>query len=111
MNDGAVMLIGLAIAATAGVLVAKDATARGMSPAWGLGVFLLCLVFLPLYLLLRKPLVRDTPATPVHSPRPSSSQVVMRPEQTVPAGETCANCGRQFEPGSRFCSGCGRAIV
>jgi hypothetical protein len=53
---------GLAIAAVIGILVAKDANARGMEgTAWGIGVFMLCIVFLPVYLIVRKPLPSQAP--------------------------------------------------
>jgi hypothetical protein len=38
------------------VAVGKDATKRGMNAwGWGIGVFLLLIIFLPLYFILRKP--------------------------------------------------------
>ncbi len=49
-------IIGLIVAAVAGVVIAKDANERGMNGTlWGIGVFALLIVFLPLYLLVRKP--------------------------------------------------------
>jgi len=54
-------IIGLAIALAAGILVGKDAAKRGMNAwGWGIGVFLLLIIFLPLYFILRKPVV-DNP--------------------------------------------------
>ena len=61
MNDGAaldptVSLIGFAIAAVIAVLIAKDAKSRGMSGVgWGIFTFLLCIVAVPIYLVVRKP--------------------------------------------------------
>jgi len=55
--DGFGLIVGLIIAAIVGVLIAKDANSRGMNGAgWGIFVFLICIVALPLYLLVRKPL-------------------------------------------------------
>tara|TARA_B100001059_G_C17568268_1_gene443617 strand:+ start:406 stop:582 length:177 start_codon:yes stop_codon:yes gene_type:complete len=55
--DGFGLIVGLIIAAIIGVLIAKDANSRGMNGAgWGIFVFLICIVALPLYLVVRKPL-------------------------------------------------------
>ena len=48
-------LIALAVVVAAAVWVRRDAIRRGMNPRWGLGVFWLMIVFLPLYFVLRKP--------------------------------------------------------
>jgi ABC-type spermidine/putrescine transport system permease subunit I len=49
-------LIGMAIAAVIAVLIAKDANSRGMSGiGWGIFTFLLCIVAVPVYLVVRKP--------------------------------------------------------
>ena len=51
-----IMVLGLIIAAIVGILVGQDASKRGMNAwGWGIGVFLLMIVFLPLYFILRKP--------------------------------------------------------
>jgi len=53
-----VLFISLLIALIAGIFVGKDARKRGMSAwGWGIGVFLLMIVFLPVYFIVRKPLV------------------------------------------------------
>ena len=53
-------LIGLVIAGIVGYLIAQDANKRGMSGAlWGIAVFLLCIVFLPIYLIVRKPIQEE----------------------------------------------------
>ncbi len=50
-------LIGIVIALVVAILVGQDANKRGMNAwGWGIGVFLLLIVFLPLYFILRKPL-------------------------------------------------------
>jgi len=47
---------GLIIAAIIGVLIGKDAKERGMSGiGWGLFSFLICIVAVPIYLIVRKP--------------------------------------------------------
>lgn len=46
-------------ALTLAVVVAMDAARRGMNPmAWGVGVFALMIVFLPWYLIVRKPRIK-----------------------------------------------------
>jgi hypothetical protein len=49
-------LIGIVIAAAIGFWVYKDAQERGMNGIlWGILTFLICVIFLPIYLLIRKP--------------------------------------------------------
>ncbi|MGE5558379.1 MAG: hypothetical protein ACM3WV_07160 [Bacillota bacterium] len=56
--------IGLMIAAAAGIMVGMDAEKRGMNPwGWGIFVFLLCIIGLPVYLIVRKPLLSDQGST------------------------------------------------
>ncbi len=52
---GAIFLGGL-IALLIGITVGEDASKRGMNGfGWGLGVFALLIIFLPLYFIVRKP--------------------------------------------------------
>ena len=49
-------VIGLLIAAAIAFFVYKDAQSRGMSGiGWGIFTFLLCIVALPVYFIVRKP--------------------------------------------------------
>ncbi len=57
MGNSGIQIIGLVIAAVIGFWVASDAKKRGMSFWWGVGTFLVCIIFLPLYLIVRKPLL------------------------------------------------------
>jgi hypothetical protein len=53
---GGGFFVGLIIAAVVGVLIGKDAQSRGMSGlGWGLFTFLLCIIAVPVYLIVRKP--------------------------------------------------------
>ncbi|HXW68425.1 MAG TPA: hypothetical protein VEJ88_02355, partial [Dissulfurispiraceae bacterium] len=53
--------IGLVFVIICGVLVGQDAAKRGMSPwGWGLFVTLLCIIGLPVYLIMRKPVLDVT---------------------------------------------------
>jgi len=50
------VFFGLVIAVIIGILIGKDAAARGMSGAgWGIFSFALCIVAVPIYLVVRKP--------------------------------------------------------
>ena len=54
-------VIGLFIACIFGYFIYGDAKARGMNaPGWTIGVIALMIVFLPLYLIVRKPLPGST---------------------------------------------------
>lgn len=50
------VFFGLVIAVIIGILIGKDAAARGMSGVgWGIFSFALCIVAVPIYLVVRKP--------------------------------------------------------
>lgn len=58
--DGFGFIVGLIVAAIIGVLIAKDANSRGMNGSgWGIFVFLICIVALPIYLVVRKPVKEE----------------------------------------------------
>jgi hypothetical protein len=64
-------IIGLLIALVVGIAVGNDASKRGMRAFWwGFGVFMLMIIFLPLYFILRKP------------------KIVAKPEETIKPEET-----------------------
>ena len=49
-------ILGMIIALIVSICVGQDAVKRGMNAwCWGIGVFLLMILFLPLYLIFRKP--------------------------------------------------------
>jgi MFS family permease len=90
------LLIGLIIAAVVAAFVANDASKRGMNAVgWCFGVFLLLIVFLPLYLLVRTPLL------PQYQPEFPQSQ---------PPAKLCRNCGKYSTYNARFCTECGQGI-
>lgn len=85
---GSYQIFGLILVAIIAFAVGADAKKRGMNGAlWGVGTFLLCIVFLPLYFIVRKPIggVR---------PRPG----------TLPP---CPHCGKSHEGDLRLCPFCG----
>jgi hypothetical protein len=56
MLSGVNLVVGLVIAAVVGILIARDADARGMNGAgWGIFTFLICIIAIPIYLVVRKP--------------------------------------------------------
>jgi hypothetical protein len=80
------MAIGLIIAAAAGVAIGMDASKRGMSGAlWWIGVFLLLIVFLPLYFIVRKPLLSAQGAPGGYPMQPGHPQGAF-PQQGQPQG-------------------------
>jgi hypothetical protein len=83
------------------VLVAQDASRRGMNGVlWGIGTFLLCIVFLPLYLMMRKPVLMAPPAGyPPGYPPPAGPP--------PGAGRMCPACGKYHDGSAQFCPHCG----
>jgi hypothetical protein len=62
MDDAFAGILGLIIAAVIGVIIGKDANNRGMSGlGWGIFTFFICIVAIPIYLIVRRPL-KDTPS-------------------------------------------------
>ena len=77
-------IIGLVILVLITSWVSSDAKKRGMNPfAWGIGVFLLLIVFLPIYFFVRKP-------------------------KLAPVSKKCSYCGFVDQTGARFCPECGK---
>ena len=90
--------VGACIAAVIGFLVAQDANSRGMSGVgWGLGTFLLCIVFLPLYLLVRRP--------PLAAYQAPGGNLFPAPGAPV----LCPTCGKYHEGYAAYCPHCGAA--
>lgn len=77
MNDSSAVgayVLGLMIAAAIAIWVASDAKKRGMNGiVWAIGVLFLCIVFFPIYLLTRKPLLSQ-PQPQGHPPVPPPPQ-------------------------------------
>ncbi len=85
--EGKTMAIGLIIAAAIGFAVGKDASKRGMNAAmWGIGVFLLLIVFLPLYFIMRKPLVDAHGAQGGYPMQPGGPQGAFPQQPGIPQG-------------------------
>jgi hypothetical protein len=99
------VLIGLMVAAIVAGFVAKDANKRGMNAKfWFFGVFLLLIVFLPIYLLSRKPLL------PQYQPQfPQPQQTQLNPVfAATPAPTLCRPCGQYYAGPARDCPLCGK---
>ena len=97
-------LFGALIAAVIAGFVASDASKRGMNAAgWFIGVFLLLMVFLPAYLIVRNPLL------PQYQPQwPPQYQPPPNPVTTLPTPSLCPYCGKYYAGKARFCQFCGK---
>jgi zinc-ribbon domain len=117
--------LGFIIVAAIAIWVATDANKRGMNGiGWGIGVFLLCIVFLPIYLIVRKPLQVQPPPygyppAPPQPPQPygyppgPSAAPPGPPQSQQPPPQPahfCSNCGQQLAGGAKFCPSCGRTV-
>ena len=90
------MIIGLILAGFVAHWVYGDATKRGNAAGlWAFGVFILMIIFLPLYLVMRNPL----PMLAYYPPIPSMAPVL------------CSGCGRYSASGTVFCPHCGLKII
>jgi len=119
--SGGSYLIGFLFACAFAFWVYSDAKKRGMNAAgWAAGTFLLCIVFLPLYLIMRKPVVTGPvgmPVPPGYIPPPppgTYTQPLPPPPPTAaapapPAGTMhfCTQCGQRYEGTLKFCPNCG----
>lgn len=99
--------LGFIIALLIAIWVATDANKRGMNGvAWAIGVFFLCIVFLPIYLIVRKPLLAQQPYG--YPPPPGSPPAYTPPP--APGQHFCSNCGTPVQPGVKFCANCGKPV-
>lgn len=98
-------LLGLMIAAVVAGFVANDARKRGMDAVgWFFGVFFLLIVFLPLYLLERKPLLPQyQPQLPQFQQPPSSALLA---SAAIP--RLCPHCGKYYAGQAKYCPLCGK---
>jgi hypothetical protein len=101
--------VGVLIALLIAIWVATDANKRGMNGVlWAIGVFLLCIVFLPIYLIVRKPLLAQQP---YGYPPPGQQPPYSPPPPPGTAGQHfCSNCGTPVQPGVKFCANCGKPV-
>ncbi len=89
--------------------VATDARKRGYSQSasliWFLGVWLVLIVFLPLYLILR-------PKTPRQSDSPQSESPLSDTPQSESRGKTriCPYCEKLYQGDISYCPYCGQKL-
>jgi hypothetical protein len=90
---------GLIIAAVIASFVAKDASKRGMNAVgWFLGVFFLLILFLPLYFIVRRPMLSEY--QPQFAPQPMSAALA--------TAHLCMHCGKYYADKARYCPLCGK---
>ena len=132
-------VIGLIILIGCTVFVFTDAKKRGMNAVlWAIGTFLLCIVILPVYLIMRKPVgyVRPAPGVPpqplplppTYTPPPQQGYQQPAPYTPPPPtytpprpgtvtgaappkqGKFCPSCGAPHEGTVKFCPNCGAQL-
>lgn len=104
---------GFVIVLLIAIWVAMDANKRGMNGVlWAIGVFLLCIVFLPIYLIVRKPILSQQPygQPPIAYGQPPQPPQAYQPPAGPSGPQFCSNCGTQVPGGSKFCASCGRPV-
>jgi hypothetical protein len=123
LGNSGYQIFGYLIAAAVGFWVYTDAKKRGMNAVgWGIGSALVCIVFLPLYLIIRKPVLgAGVPGIPpgavVYTQPPPPPPPGMAPPQppglapppAASAGPVhfCVQCGQKYEGTVKFCPSCG----
>lgn len=132
MDDAASVigyLIGFVIAAAIAIWVATDANKRGMNGVgWGIGVFLFCIVVLPIYLITRKPLLAQPTGYPYGGPPqpyvppqqpyvppqqpyvPPPQNYVPPPQNWTPAPPVPPTSTAPPQTGHNFCAKCGARL-
>jgi len=92
--------VGILLAAAIAIWVRADAKKRGLKSSsatgWAVGVFLLLIVFLPLYLWSRRK----------NAPQSTTSPTPVAPIAGVP----CRYCGYQNADNADYCGKCGRQL-
>ena len=134
MGSNGSWVISLVVGAVAGYWVYTDAKKRPMNATgWGILTFLICIVGLPLYLIMRKPEgvapgtpgmpPQPIPLPPTYVPPQQQQYVAPPPTFTQPPapqagppaaspvhGKFCPNCGAGHEGSMKFCPNCGAAV-
>ncbi len=99
-------VVGMIIAGIIAAFVAKDAGRRGMNAAgWFFGVFLLLIAFLPIYFVVRKPLL---PQYQPQLPQPPQGALSIA---STPVPSLCMHCDKYFTGQAEYCPHCGKAQV
>jgi predicted amidophosphoribosyltransferase len=92
-----ILVVVIGIGAIVAVITAKDAGKRGMNEfGWGVGVFLAMIFFLPLYLIVRKPVLRT---------------VIEQEQLESGNARKCPYCAEIIRAGAQVCRFCGRELV
>ena len=99
------IIVGMVIAAIVAGFVGSDASKRGMNPTgWFIGVFLLLIVFLPVYLIVRRPLL---PQYQAQLPQLQHTSNELLAAASIPS--LCPHCGKYHSGNANFCPYCGKS--
>jgi|LakMenEpi03Aug12_release.lakeMendotaPanAssembly.Ray.scaffolds.fasta_scaffold359378_2 hypothetical protein len=83
----------IAALAVIAYFIAKDASERGMNAmGWGVSSFLVCIVAVPIYLIVRKPLLASTPTPETHLRCPDCRELVRKD------AKICKHCHCKLVP-------------
>lgn len=105
VGAGLVVAVGVAVGVpiVSGTLVGKDAAKRGMSPwGWGLFVAFLFIIGLPMYLIMRRPII-DATASSGQIPIPTCERTKRCPfcaEIILDQAIKCKHCGSEMTQSS-----------
>jgi hypothetical protein len=101
-------IIGIIIALIIAISVARDASKRQMNAvAWGIGVFLLLIVFLPLYFIMRKPLQAKNEREEEKEYYEEIIEESGGEGDPVVIEDTCPACGSKLSANDAQCPECG----
>lgn len=90
------------------IWVYRDAISRGYASGaallWSIGVFALLIIFLPIYLIARKP---KRSVTDFHNPNYADGPVKVGQSSTVDQSLFCSHCGSEVSSNYAHCPYCG----
>jgi hypothetical protein len=102
-------LLGFVLLAVIGWAVWRDANSRGMNGVlWGVLGALFCIIVVPIYLIVRKPVLS------AEQQRSEAAPISLHADRQpgVPgAARFCSKCGSALTEGAKFCGKCGASVI